>query len=88
MAETFSCKQCGAEGSQLIGHRVQGFFDGVAFWSCTSCGSAWPRDFGDSRRREQATLFVEGYLRNVVADQLRLENAELREQLAKLAETD
>lgn len=34
--------------SRRMGHEIQGFYDGTAYWvDASGCGKAWPRDFGD-----------------------------------------
>lgn len=32
---------CGA--GEVVGHEVRGLYDGVAYWSCTGCGTCWHR---------------------------------------------
>lgn len=49
------CPNCGeTDGGSRMGHQVTGVYDGVLFWSCLACGHAWPRDFGDWDRLNQA----------------------------------
>lgn len=47
------CPHCAAPRDKHLGHEVQGVYDGVLFWSCTSCGRAWSRDWSDRPRIQQ-----------------------------------
>lgn len=49
------CPQCQAAAGDLMGHEVQGVYDGVLYWSCLKCGAIWPRDFGDWDRLNKAS---------------------------------
>lgn len=42
--------------SRLIGHEIQGVYDGVLFWSCPDCGIAWPR-WTEGTRGEEARRY-------------------------------
>ena len=50
------CPLCGGEP---IGHEVQGVYDGVLFWSCQKCGTAWERDGFTGRRAEIARSYID-----------------------------
>jgi len=44
------CPECGnVKLSKMIGYEVQDVYDGVLFWICTECGTAFPRDHGFAR---------------------------------------
>lgn len=39
----------GRTGTRVIGHEVPGLYDGIAYWSCPTCGTSWHR-FGPPGR--------------------------------------
>lgn len=47
-----TCPKCGAIEHDLLGHQVQGVYDGVLYWECMKCGHAWARDWEPGSRRE------------------------------------
>lgn len=48
------CPHCdNSDPALMLSHEVQGIYDGVLFWSCTSCGRAWSRDWSDRPRIQQ-----------------------------------
>lgn len=44
-----TCPSCWS--ADLCGHEVRGVYDGVLYWSCLTCGHAWPRDWPESDHR-------------------------------------
>jgi len=60
-----SCPECGTTDA-IWGHEVTDVYDGVLYWSCTSCGHAWARDWsGFGRRQEAADRYVQIHLGQV-----------------------
>lgn len=51
------CPEC--ESANVCGHEVRGVYDGVLFWSCLDCITAWSRDWsGYGNRQEQADMYA------------------------------
>jgi transposase-like protein len=56
------CPQCdNSDEQQMTGVEVRGIYDGVLFWVCESCGSAFPRDHGFPYRNIQSEIYAEKY---------------------------
>ena len=49
MSEKLKCPVCAA--TRIIGVEVQGVYDGVLYWRCAECGTAFQRWGGDLGER-------------------------------------
>lgn len=58
-----TCPECGAVAGRIVGHEVQGVYDGVLWWSCRDCGRLWNRwPVGDSRHAKAQT-YIDNMMR-------------------------
>lgn len=40
------CPECeSTDPNARWGHKITGFYDGIAYWTCSACGHIWARDF-------------------------------------------
>jgi len=44
--------------SKMIGVEVQGVYDGVLYWTCSTCGVSWPRFDAPHRLHYEALKYV------------------------------
>jgi len=57
---TLVCPVCRTD-NHVVGVEVRGIYDGVLYWHCDMCGSAWPRFQPPDDRYLQAHVQISGY---------------------------
>jgi len=54
------CPECGSD--IVCGWEIPGVYDGILFWVCMACDTAYPRDFEDWKTRQaQSNNYANDY---------------------------
>jgi transposase-like protein len=63
---TETCPQCGNDvPAKTIGYEVRGVYDGVLFWICAECNTAYQRWGHQDRLHDVARPYIEEHNRKV-----------------------
>ena len=55
-----TCPSCGNDSNaDIIGYEVRGVYDGVLFWICASCNTAFQRWKEGDRLNERAQTYID-----------------------------